>query len=133
MNPGQNPVSTNTNKSGSIFLSAVQVKTKQSRGKKNMLSTSESFLLAASNPESVVTEITIRSCGLLFLRRVGKCIELWVANHHKTGFLDAKRFQIIFAVWVLHTQHSKSIEVFRKKRAKYLVLSHRTRRNPAVE
>ena len=34
-----------------------------------MLSTSESFLLAASNPESVVTEITTRSCGLLFLRR----------------------------------------------------------------
>jgi hypothetical protein len=69
MNPGQNPVSTNTNKSGLIFLSAVQVNTKQSRGKKNMLSTSGSFLLAASNPESVVTEITIRSCGLLFLRR----------------------------------------------------------------
>jgi len=49
MNPGQNPVSTNTNKSGLIFLRAVKVKIKQSRGEKNMLSISESFLLAASN------------------------------------------------------------------------------------
>ena len=49
-------MSTNTNKSGLIFLIAIQLNGKQSRGKKNKPSISGSFLFAASNPESVVTD-----------------------------------------------------------------------------